>query len=171
MKDKKLKKIVREVLNEVREYDRPIKAQMYTGDWAEYDEEVSEKLKTMLLNILNYINNINININDNSFSISTDNLSDVKKLRSNSSGLTKVSDEDYFSVEIIKETGFTINRGYNVRTQYLDSKIFDEILPLTINKLKEINNENFNNIWNDIMKESGLMRDNNIDELLKNINE
>ncbi len=171
MKDKKLKKIVREVLNEVREYDRPIKAQMYTGDWAEYDEEVSEKLKTMLLNILNYINNINININDNSFSISTDNLSGVKKLRSNSSGLTKVSDEDYFSVEIIKETGFTINRGYNVRTQYLDSKIFDEILPLTINKLKEINNENFNNIWNDIMKESGLMRDNNIDELLKNINE
>lgn len=37
MKDKKLKKIVREVLNEVREYDRPIKAQMYTGD-GEYDE-------------------------------------------------------------------------------------------------------------------------------------
>ena len=171
MKDKKLKKIVREVLNEVREYDRPVKAQMYTADWAEYDEEVSEKLKTMLLNILNYINNINININDNSFSISTDNLSGVKKLRSNSSGLTKVSDEDYFSVEIIKETGFTINRGYNVRTQYLDSKIFDEILPLATNKLKEINSENFNDIWNDIMKESGLMRDNNIDELLKNINE
>lgn len=171
MKDKKLKKIVREVLNEVREYDRPVKAQMYTADWAEYDEEVSEKLKTMLLNILNYINNINININDNSFSISTYNLSGVKKLRSNSSGLTKVSDEDYFSVEIIKETGFTINRGYNVRTQYLDSKIFDEILPLATNKLKEINSENFNDIWNDIMKESGLMRDNNIDELLKNINE
>ena len=59
MKDKKLKKIVREVLNEVREYDRPIKAQMYTGDWAEYDEEVSEKLKTMLLNIYLDSNNGN----------------------------------------------------------------------------------------------------------------
>ena len=47
--------------------------------------------------------------------------------------------------------------------------MYDEILPLATNKLKEINSENFNDIWNDVMKESGLMRDNNIDELLKNI--
>ena len=169
MKEKKLKKIIKEVLNEVRDYDRPMKAQMYTGDWAEYNEDVSEKLKTMLLNLLNYRNNINININDNSLSISTDNLSGVKKSRSSNNGLTKVSDDDYFSVEIIKETGFSVNRGYNIRSQYLDSKIYDEILPLATNKLREINSENFNDIWNDVMKESGLMRDNNIDELLKNI--
>ena len=171
MKEKKLKKIVKLVVEEMREMDRPIKSQMYTGDWASYDEEVSDKLKTMLLNLLNYRNNINININDNSLSINTDNLSVVKKSRSSNSGLTKVSDDDYFSVEIIKEIGFSINRGYNVRAQYLDSKMYDEILPLATNKLKDINSENFNDIWNDVMKESGLMRDNNIDELLKNINE
>jgi len=174
MKEKKLKKIVKLVVEEMREMDRPIKSQMYTGDWAEYNEEVSNKLKTMLINLLNYRNNISININDNSLSISTDNLSGIKKTRSNSqkaSGLVKISDDDYFSVEIIKGTGFTINKGYNIRTQYLDNKMFDEILPLATNKLKEINNENFNDIWNDVMKESGLMRDNNIDELLKNINE
>lgn len=171
MKEKKLKKIVQLVVEEMREMDRPIKSQMYTADWAGYDEEVSDKLKTMLLNLLNYRNNINININDNSFSISTDNLSGIKKSRSNSSGLTKVSDDDYFSVEIIKETGFSISKSYNIRAQYLDNKIFDEILPLATNKLKEINSENFNDIWNVVMKESGLMRDNNIDELLKNINE
>ena len=168
MKEKKLKKIINQVLNEVRDYDRPMKAQMYTGDWAEYNEEVSNKLKTMVLNLLNYRNNINININDNSLSISTDNLSGVKKSRSNS-GLTKISDDDYFSIEIVKETGFCINKSYNVRSQYLDSKMYDEILPLATNKLKEINSENFNDIWNDVMKESGLMRDNNIYELLKNI--
>jgi hypothetical protein len=173
MKEKKLKKIVQLVVEEVRirEYDNPIKKSMYTGDWAEKDEDVSDKLKTMLLNLLNYRNNINININDSSLSISTDNLSGIKKVRTSSSGLTKVSDDDYFSVEIIKGTGFTINKGYNVRTQYLDNKMFDEILPLATNKLKEINSENFNDIWNVVMKESGLMRDNNIDELLKNINE
>lgn len=171
MKEKKLKKIVQLVVEEVREYDRPVKAQMYTGDWAEYNEDVSDKLKTMLINLLNYRNNINVNINDNSLSISTDNLSGIKKTRSNSSSLTKVSDDDYFSVEIIKGTGFTVNKGYNIRTQYLDNKMFDEILPLATNKLKDINSENFNDIWNDVMKESGLMRDNNIDELLKNINE
>jgi hypothetical protein len=173
MKDKKLKKIAQLVaqlvVQQMREYDTmPMKKTMYTGDWAEYDEEVSDKLRTMVLNLLNYRNNININISDNSFLISTDNLSGVKKSRS-SSGLTKVSDDDYFSVEIFKETGFSINRGYNVRSQYLDSKIYDEILPLATNKLRDINSENFSDIWNDVMKESGLMRDNNIDELLKNI--
>ena len=197
MKEKKLKKIVQLVVEEMREMDRPIKSQMYTadwagydeevsdkmedrkvcsesrytGDWAEYDEEVSEKLKKILLNLLNYRNNINININDSGFSISTDNLSGIKKSRNSSSGLTKVSDDDYFSVEIIKETGFSINKGYNIRAQYLDPKMYDEILPLATNKLKDINSENFNDIWNDVMKESGLMRDNNIDELLKNVNE
>jgi hypothetical protein len=170
MKEKKLKKIVQLVAQQMREYDTmPIKKSMYTGDWAEKNEDVSDKLKTMLINLLNYRNNINININDNSLSISTDNLSGIKKTRSSSSGLTKVSDDDYFSVEIIKGTGFTINKGYNIRTQYLDNKIYDEILPIATNKLKEINSENFNDIWDDVMKESGLMRDNNIDELLKNI--
>lgn len=62
MKEKKLKKIVKLVVEEMREMDRPIKSQMYTADWAGYDEEVSDKLKTMLLNLLNYRNNININI-------------------------------------------------------------------------------------------------------------
>jgi len=172
MKEKKLKNIIKEALNEVRGYDNPIEKSMYTGDWAEKDEDVSDKLKTMLLNLLNYRNNINININNEySLLISTNDISNIKKVRTSSSGLNKVSDDDYFSVEIIKGTGFTINKGYNVRTQYLDNKMFDEILPLATNKLKEINSENFNDIWNVVMKESGLMRDNNIDELLKNIDE
>ena len=179
MKEKKLKEIVKTVFEEMRSHqynvetdERAIKSKMYTADWAEYNEDVSVKLKTMLLNLINYRNNVNINISDNSFSISTDNLSSIKKLRtSNGNGLTKINDDDYFSVEIIKETGFCINKGYNMRTNYLDPKIYDDILPIATRKLKEINNENFNNIWNDIMKESGLMRDNNIDELLKNINE
>jgi hypothetical protein len=168
MKEKKLKKIVQLVVEEMREIDRPVKSQMYTADWAEYNQQVSDKLKTMILNLLNYRNNININISDYSLSISTDNLTDIKKTRSNN-GLTKVSDDDYFSVEILKDTGFSINKGYNFRSHFLDPKMYDEILPLATSKLKEINNENFSNIWDIIMKESGLMRDNNIDELLKDI--
>lgn len=170
MKQKKLRKIIKDVVTEClavqREYDTPIRKIAYEGDWADYDQEVSGKLRTMVLNLLNYKNNLNININDYSLSISTDNLSGVKKTRT-SGGLTKLSDEDYFSVEIIKDSGFSINRGYNLRSNYKDEKIFDEILPVATAKLKEINNQNFTDIWNDVMKESGLMRDNNIDELLK----
>lgn len=172
MKQKKLKKIIKDVVTEClavqRDYDRPIMKQSYNGDWAEYDQEVSDKLRTMVLNLLNYKNNLNININDYSLSINTDNLSGVKQTRiSTSGGLTKLSDEDYFSVEIIKDSGFSINKGYNLRSNYKDENIFNEILPIATAKLKEINNQNFTDIWNDVMKESGLMRDNNIDELLK----
>ena len=48
MKEKKLKKIVQLVVEEMREIDRPVKSQMYTADWAEYNQQVSDKLKTMI---------------------------------------------------------------------------------------------------------------------------
>ncbi len=169
MKEKKLKNIIKEVLNEVREYDRLdrlVKSPTYTADWVEYDNEVSDKLKNMVLNLLNYKDNHNININEYSLSISTNDISNIKK---NNSNKLPSNEDDYLSVEIIKETGFSINKGYSLRTQYIDNKIYDEILPLATAKLREINNNNFSNIWDVVMKESGLMRDNNIDELLKNI--
>ena len=174
MKSSKLKKIVKQTIEEIRELDRqerPMKS-MYTDDWGKYDSEVSSKVKTMVLNLSNYRNNINISINSDSLSIGTDNLSGVKKTYSNNnSPALKSNDDDYLSIEIIKNTGFTINKGYRTRTNYLDPKMFDELLPLLTEKLAQINSDNFIEIWNDIMKESGLMRDNNIDELFKQINE
>ena len=41
------------------------------------------------------------------------------------------------------------------------SDVVDEIK----DKLKQINADNFNEIWSGIMKDSGLMRDNNLDEI------
>ncbi len=167
-KDKKIRKIVEVVVQKMRDDSdiNNIPTKMYTGDWAEYDYDVSDKFKKMLLNLLNYKNNIKINIDENLLSISTDNLSNVKKSIINNSQIV-CKEDDYFSVDIIKETGFLINKGYNIRSRYLDSKMYDEVFPIFSNKLKEINSENFSDIWNDVMKESGLMRDNNIDELLK----
>lgn len=170
MKSNKIKKIVKQTIEEMRLQDRPMKSIMYTGDWGKYDSDVSDKVKTMVLNLTNYRNNLNISINVDSLNISTENLSSVKKSYNNSPGL-KSNDDDYLSIEIIKNTGFTINKGYTTRSNYLDPKIFDELLPLLTEKLAQINSENFTEIWTDIMKESGLIRDNNIDELLKQINE
>jgi hypothetical protein len=170
MKSKKIKKIVKQTIEEMHGRDRPMKSVMYTGDWGKYDSEVSDKVKTMVLNLVNYRNNINISINSDSLSIGTENLSGVKKSYNNSPVL-KSNDDDYLSIEIIKNAGFTINKGYRTRSNYLDPKIFDELLPLLTEKLAQINSDNFKEIWTDIMKESGLIRDNNIDELLKQINE
>ena len=63
MKSNKIKKIVKQTIEEIHDRDRPMKSVMYTGDWGKYDSEVSDKVKTMVLNLANYRNNINISIN------------------------------------------------------------------------------------------------------------
>jgi hypothetical protein len=43
--------------------------------------------------------------------------------------------------------------------------MFKDLSPAIRERLKEINFENFDDIWNDVMKKSGVIRDNNLDEL------
>jgi len=168
MKSKKLKKLAKFIHEEVRNYERPskmkIQEEISNGDWSEYDNEVSEKFKKMVLNLANYRNNININIDDNRVSISTGDITKVKTpIKRNSN--TLYSDDNYVEMSLIKNMGFTINYGYRLRSNYKDENLFDELKPILVQKLKEINAENFNEIWTDLMKESGILRDNNLNEI------
>ena len=65
MKSKKIKKMAKLIHEEFRKYEsesRPMKMseEISNGDWSEYDPEVSEKFKKMILNLSNYKNNINV---------------------------------------------------------------------------------------------------------------
>ena len=65
MKSKKLKKLDKLFHEEVRNHEkelRPLKMseEVSGGDWSEYDPEVSDKFKKMVLNLSTYKNNINI---------------------------------------------------------------------------------------------------------------
>ena len=66
----------------------------------------------------------------------------------------------------MKKLGFSVNYGYKVRSNYKDEKLFDELQPILVQKLKEINADNFNEIWSELMKESGVLRDSNLDDIL-----
>jgi len=44
--------------------------------------------------------------------------------------------------------------------------MFSELSPVIKQRLKEINAENFSEIWETLMKDSGIMRDNNLETLL-----
>ena len=68
-------------------------------------------------------------------------------------------------MSLVKGLGFTINYGYKVRSNYKDEKLFDELRPILIQKLKEINADNFNEIWTDLMRGSGILRDSNLDDI------
>jgi hypothetical protein len=170
MKSKKIKKMAKLIHEEFRNYDiesRTIKVseEISNSDWSEYNSEVSEKFKKMILNLANYKNNININIDTNRVSISTGDITSVKKPIKRSSN-TLYNDDHYVEMSLVKNLGFSVNYGYKVRSNYKDEKLFDELQPILVQKLKEINADNFNEIWTELMRDSGILRDNNLDDIL-----
>lgn len=171
MKTKKLKKLAKLIHEEVRNYDmksRPMKMseEISNGDWSDYDSEVSEKFKTMILNLANYKDNININVDTHRISISTGDITKVKSPVNRKSN-ANYNDDNYVEMSLHKGLGFSVNYGYKLRTNYKDEKLFDELKPILVQRLKEVNADNFNEIWNELMRESGLLRDNNLDNILQ----
>jgi hypothetical protein len=162
MKAKKLKKLIENsVRDAIQNHTYPIKSTEPEVDLADYNEEISERFKSLVLNIINYRNNLNINITSERIGISCDSVKNIKGLKSNYN-----SDEDYLEINIRKGVGFWLNNGYKLRSNYRDDNIYDELLPVISEKLKEINSDNFDQVWSKIMKESGIIRDNNLDEIL-----
>jgi hypothetical protein len=119
----------------------------------------------MILNLATYKNNININVDDSRISVSVGDITKVKTPIKRSSNIL-YSEENYVEMSLHKGLGFSINYGYKLRTNYKDEKLFDELKPILIQKLKEINADNFNEIWTELMRESGVLRDNNLDNIL-----
>jgi hypothetical protein len=180
MKKKKINKIIKKVvltstpilldiIKKEREVERdsysPKSSERDTGDWLEYDIDNSDKFNEMITNLLNYKEGLNIRIYNNSISINTDDIKNVKTTSTNSRKM--VSDDNRLEIEIIKSTGFTINQGYIKRTGCKDENMFDTLLPSVKKVMLDINRENFNYIWNEIMIESGIMRDINLQKLVE----
>ncbi len=180
MKKKKINKIIKKVvltstpilldiIKKEREDERDIertyavKSERDTGDWLEYDIDNSDKFSDMVVNLLNYKEGLNIRINNNSMSMTTNDIKNIKTV-----GKSKITNDDgYLEIEIIKDNGFTINQGYSKRTSCKDDKIFNTLLPIIKKVMLDKNKENFNYIWNEIMIESGIMRDINLQKLVE----
>lgn len=163
MKTKKLRKLALSLLLEMKSLDnvKVERSLTYREYDADYDEDVSDRLKKMVLNLIKYNENISINLDETQLSISAN---DIGKLKQSFSTVSKYSDEGFLEICITKN-GFDINYGYRKRASYKDDNIFKELAPIVRNRRKEINSENFDEIWTDIMKVSGAMRDSNLEDL------
>lgn len=177
MKNKDLKKLTEKLeevislniqssLEQYQKYSRGLEKAESGEEYklAEYDEAVSEKFKTLVLNLLDYSENVSINVNSNRITLNTGDLKSVKKKNYSNNSHQLLDEEHYLEVAIYKES-FMMNRGYSKRTNYKDKEMYDFFFPIVTKKLQEINSDNFNEIWNEIMKDSGMMRDNNLDNL------
>ena len=134
-----------------------------------YDDTVSNKFKKLVLNLLDYSETLNININDNSITISANDVKSIKNTNNNTNGQLKYQDVgNNLEISINKER-FVMAKGYYNRTCYKDTSMYDYFEPILSKKLQEINATNFNTVWDDIMIDSGMIRDNNLLELFNDI--
>ncbi len=163
MKKSKLKKIAKLIHQEVRGYEkssRPIREKV---DYNDYNSEVSEKVKSLILNIIKFKDNIHISSGDDYFSVSSNDATQIKKPRIKGH---LHSDDNYLEIGVQKGEGFTINYGYSRRSNYYDINLFDDLNLIIKERLKEINAQNFSEICEGLMKDSGIMRDSNLEDLL-----
>ena len=164
MKKKDLKKIAKIITEEIRNYNSPKMENSEEYIWCEYDSEVSSKFKKMILSLSNYKNNLRFDVNDTKIYITTDDLTLIKSGKTiNNNRL--YNEENYLRVEITKE-GFNVNHGYNKRSFYKDDNMYNDLINDIKDITKRVNSDNFTEIWTDVMKESGIIRDSNLDDLL-----
>lgn len=161
MKKKERKKLAKLICLEVNRMESKSKIRE-SINYHPYDSEVSKKMKNLILNLVKYKDRVSINIYEESITIATSDITQIKKRKVVSNQL--YSEEKFLEISINKQ-GFILNQGYVSKTNFRDENIFTEMKPVLEKRAIEINNENFNEIWEKILLESGIIRDNNLEQL------
>jgi hypothetical protein len=165
MKNKRLKKIIKNIFNEVNSLqDTSLEKQLSKErvDYAPYDSEVSEKAKNLILKLINYSENVNISFSTETLCFTVPDITSIKKKIIKNA---LYNDDNYLDIRVIKGEGFSINLAYQKRSNYEDKEMFNELIDITTKRVMEINRENFSDIWDRVMKDSGIIRDNNLEQL------
>lgn len=165
MKNKKLKKIAQIIAHELQHARLKNEVEDIHLNWTEYDPHISEKFKIMYFNLLEYSNDVRIETTSQRINLSTDDITSLKKVKK-SNLLNR--EEDYLRLEVIKDEGFVINRGYKNSCYYSDVNIFNELFDKTNEYKRKVNIKNFDEVFDEIMVQSGMVRDNNLNELFNN---
>jgi hypothetical protein len=163
MKKKKFKKIAK-YIHEIVSAPKGIPVEDKI-EYIPFDLEVSNKTKKLVLDLMEYPDGVNVNLSEDNIILASSDITQIKKKIKSSN--TVYNDDNYLEIRIEKNKGFTINLSYRKRTNYEDKNIYNDLISIVRNKVNEINRQNFIDIWDKVMIESGIARDNNLEELLK----
>jgi len=162
MKKKKLKKIAKLIFGKIdslKKMDTTIRERV---DYVSYDSEVSKKTTDLITKLLEYHDGVNISFNSDSFSISAPDITNIKKVIKKN---TLYNEDNYLEIYVVKDEGFSINLSYSKRTNYEDKDMYSQLIDKISERVLQNNRENFSSIWDRVMKDSGIMRDNNLEQL------
>lgn len=169
MKKKKLKKLLIKTILEARKleselYDNPVevKTESQYNDFmfSESSDEIREKSRTMFYGLLKFRDNLRISINEHRISIHSE--SGLKKIQNTG---TYLSSGDYFDLDIIKGTGYILNFK-DKRLAFKDETIYQDVLDKVNAVFTNLNLQNFDDLYHEIMVDSGLARESNLNSLL-----
>lgn len=162
MKNKKLIRLIKETVREAYYETVPMKEQskVTSNDYnfTESTDETKQKIRNLIIRLAQKRDDIEHNINDYTISLQA---SDRKLYSNNTNNLHKI----YFHLEIIKEVGYNINCNGR-RVLIKDITLYDEMFPKIKEAFDKVNLDNFNELYSSIMKDNGLSRESNLDELL-----
>jgi hypothetical protein len=160
MKKDKLVKIIKESVKDAWFENQLIKADAKISsndfNFTESSEESKEKIRNLILRLARKRDEIEYGISEHTISIY------ATEKHNNTSHQSK---SNYFHIEVIKEVGYNITCNSR-RVLIKDITLYDEMLPKIKETFDTINLENFNDFYNTIMKDNGLNRESNLDELL-----
>lgn len=184
MKKSKLTRLIKKELYAKKHNDMKVhEEKIYIDDenklfndlmFTEKDNDIKEKSRNLIYRLLNFRDQLSFTSNDNilrirssDFMLKKSNKSTSSSLSKTGTVLSKVYDNEFddFSIEIIKEVGFLINYKSN-RTAFQDKEIYDDVVDKMKIVFQEVNIKNFNNLYTELMKDSGLARESNLDDLL-----
>jgi hypothetical protein len=169
MKKKKIKKIAKKIHKLVRDYNSqpvPEPINEYVDGYLPYDKEISDRFRKMIQNIIKWPDRLNVSVGENFAQIQIDDISQLKRGVKNISGSNKINEDNLLRIELKRGVGFCINYGYRNYSNHQDVTIFDELEEVLIEFTRQKNRDNFQIVWENIMRESGTLRDNNLNEIL-----
>ena len=153
MKSKNIKKIILQVIKETNDIKRlESKGSFQNLLFTEPTKEIKKKTRNMIFRLLTLRDSLNMNVDNNHIYISSENFGNSNSI-------------DYLSLDITKEIGYLFH-WKDKKFAFQDKTLYDEVIKKSKEVFKEINESNFEDLYGQILKESGLSRDSNLDDLL-----
>ena len=169
-KSDKLKEAIIGAMKEVsgNHIDAPMKlaAEPATDDViTECTEEEREMVKALILSMVEY--GCHVEIYDHCINISTEDITKIKNAPTFTSP-SQYNENNIVRINIDKHN-WSMQRSYNnsFRVMYKDDKMYGEVKDQIQEIHKRKQEEKFRMIYDGIIQDSGLIRDKNLDELLK----
>jgi hypothetical protein len=157
MKSKKIKKVINQSIKELHEIKVLESGNSFQNLlFTEPTKEIKKKTRNMIFRLLKLRDTLNMSVDKDHIYISSENGFNLNH-NSNSS--------DYLSLDIMKDIGYLLH-WKDKKFAFKDENLYDEVLEKSKEVFKELNDSNFEELYSLILKESGLSRDSNLDDLL-----